>query len=359
MASFHAELHLAGTTYRVVRCQYACHQPTDARGRVSAKVRHDLLHLALDVPDDDALLAWAAAPFKPLAGEVVFYDATQRVAHETIAFAAGQCVGYHETFESGASGDGAYVCQLTVAAPAFELRSGGPTAATVPAVVTAARHAIGGSGAAADQPSAAFAAGNAASAAADATATAVTDTAAVVDAAATAAAMALDAANVSSNLEKIELKALPKGINPGNGLNNCTHNVVAAVARLRGTDPEAVAPTDGKMREIPEVEELLGVKFDLDSDTDFHKSFREIESMPEGTIGVLLMLPKGPGGTGHIVTVVNNKGVATIIEAQHQNLLNPAELITSSTRAERRYGDEDKTRVFIAILPPPPTALPA
>ena len=56
MASFHAELHLAGTSYRVVRCQYACHQPTDARGRVNAKVRHDLLHLTLDVPDD-ALLA--------------------------------------------------------------------------------------------------------------------------------------------------------------------------------------------------------------------------------------------------------------------------------------------------------------
>ena len=129
MASFHAELHLAGTSYRVVRCQYACHQPTDARGRVNAKVRHDLLHLALDVPDDDALLAWAATPFKALAGEVVFYNATQLVALETIAFTAGQCVGYHETFESGAGRDGAYVCQLSITAPAFELRSGGPAAA--------------------------------------------------------------------------------------------------------------------------------------------------------------------------------------------------------------------------------------
>ena len=91
-------------------------------------MRHDLLHLTLDVPDDDALLAWAAAPFKALAGEIVFYDATQRVAHETIAFTAGQCVGYHETFESGAGRDGAYVCQLSITAPAFELRSGGPAA---------------------------------------------------------------------------------------------------------------------------------------------------------------------------------------------------------------------------------------
>ena len=79
---------------------------------------------------------WPAAPFKARAGEVVFYDATQRVAHETIAFAAGQCVGYHETFESGAGGDGAYVCQLSITAPAFELRSGGPAA--LAAVVGAA-----------------------------------------------------------------------------------------------------------------------------------------------------------------------------------------------------------------------------
>ena len=128
MASFHAELHLAGTSCRVVRCHYACHQSVDARGRVNAKVRHDLLHLTVDVPADDALLAWAATPHKELSGEVVFYHASQRVAHETIAFAAGQCVGYHESFESGAGRDGAYVCQLAITAPSFELRSGGPAA---------------------------------------------------------------------------------------------------------------------------------------------------------------------------------------------------------------------------------------
>ena len=50
---------------------------------------------------------------------------TQLVALETIAFAAAQCVGYHESFESGASGEGAYVCQLTSTAPAFALRGGG------------------------------------------------------------------------------------------------------------------------------------------------------------------------------------------------------------------------------------------
>ena len=50
---------------------------------------------------------------------------TQLVALETIAFAAAQCVGYHESFASRANGEGAYVCQLSITAPTFELRGGG------------------------------------------------------------------------------------------------------------------------------------------------------------------------------------------------------------------------------------------
>ena len=126
MASFYAELLVEGNSYRVVHCRYACHQATDARGRVQAKVRYAPLELVLDVPTDDGLLAWAHAPHKPLAGQVVFYDTARQTAHETIAFAAGECVQYAEDFASSATGDGAYVCQLTITAPSFELRAGGP-----------------------------------------------------------------------------------------------------------------------------------------------------------------------------------------------------------------------------------------
>jgi hypothetical protein len=345
MASFHAELHLTGTSHRVVRCHYACYQPTDARGRVNAKVRHDLLHLALDVPDSDVLLAWAATPHKPLAGQVVFYDATQYIAHETIAFSDGECVGYQEQFESGAGSDGAYVCHLTIAAADFELRSGGPA-------VAMAAMAIGSSGGemAEDLPSAALAAG--ADSAEDAAP-------AVVRPVASAEEIAAAAAVVASNLATLNLKAMPKAVNPENGMTNCTHITEAVVARLRGTDPEAVAPATGQLRKIPEIEAMYGITFQREPGTDFHKAFREIESQPEGTIGLFVMLPKGPGTMGHIVTVVNNNGKATIIEGQHRNAYNPAELITSSTLAERRYGDEDATHLMMAILPPPNTSLPA
>ena len=67
-------------------------------------MQHGLLRLTLDVPADDALLAWASAPHKALAGHVTFYETDRRTAHETVRFAAGQCVGYQESF---ASGDGA------------------------------------------------------------------------------------------------------------------------------------------------------------------------------------------------------------------------------------------------------------
>ena len=68
------------------------------RGRVVAQVRHGLVRVALDVPDDEVLAAWGTAARKPLAGHVTFFGTDRRTARETLAWAAGECVGYHETF---------------------------------------------------------------------------------------------------------------------------------------------------------------------------------------------------------------------------------------------------------------------
>ena len=48
------------------------------------------------------------------------------MAHETVAFKAGQCVSYQEVFEAGADLVGSYRCALTIAAPKLELTAGGP-----------------------------------------------------------------------------------------------------------------------------------------------------------------------------------------------------------------------------------------
>ena len=63
-------------------------------------------------------------------------------------------------------------------------------------------------------------------------------------------------------------------------------------------------------------------------------------------------------GTGHVVTIVNNGGVPTIIEGQHWDAYNPVEVLTSSTRAERRYDNPDKVHLGLAIVPPPTAAAP-
>ena len=128
MGSFYAELQVGGRGYPVRHCSYHFTQATDERGRVSAKVRHGLVQLTLDVPDDDFLLSWAAAPHKPLPGQVVFFDARGGPARETLAWEAGECVGYQEEFLSGSIEAGAYVCHLTIAAPKLRLLPGGPAA---------------------------------------------------------------------------------------------------------------------------------------------------------------------------------------------------------------------------------------
>lgn len=133
MASFYAEFEVAGHSYPVRLCEFSFTQATNERGRVAAKVRHGLLHLTLDVPEGDQLLSWASAVKKPLAGHVTFFETNRLTARETVGFAAGECVGYEETFVSGDGGNGAYVCRLTIAAPKLELLPGGPARAFVPA----------------------------------------------------------------------------------------------------------------------------------------------------------------------------------------------------------------------------------
>ena len=133
MSSFYAELEVAGSTYPLRQCQFGFEQATDARGRVVAKVRPGQLHLTLDVPDNDQLLAWASTAHKLLAGHVTFFEADRRTARETVSWEAGQCVRYQESFAAGDVGVGAYVCQLVIAATELVLTPGSAPGAFVPA----------------------------------------------------------------------------------------------------------------------------------------------------------------------------------------------------------------------------------
>jgi len=133
MASFYAELRVAGAIYPVRSCTYEFAQTTNERGQVVTKVRHGLVQLTLNVPDDDFLLDWANSPFKPLSGQVVFYNAKEGPVLETLAWEEGQCVGYQENFEHGNATQGAYVCHLTIAAPTLIMQPGNLAAYAAPA----------------------------------------------------------------------------------------------------------------------------------------------------------------------------------------------------------------------------------
>ncbi len=132
MASFAAELHVAGQSFPVIRCTFGVEQATLQRGRVSAKVRYKPVQLLLDVPEDDTLLAWAAAPHKRQAATILIRNAAGGSVSETLHLQAAYCVSYEEEFVAGSEAAGAYVCHLTLSDPeGWTLTAGGLAGAFV------------------------------------------------------------------------------------------------------------------------------------------------------------------------------------------------------------------------------------
>ena len=132
MASFAAELRVAGHAFPVIHCAFGVEQATHQRGRVSTKVRYGLVQLTLAVPEGDELLAWAAAPQKRQPAEVLFRDSVGGSVLETLSLKGAYCVVYHEQFISGDEQGGAYQCLLTLSDPdGWTLTAGGPVVAFV------------------------------------------------------------------------------------------------------------------------------------------------------------------------------------------------------------------------------------
>ena len=123
MSSFRCILTLAGQDFPVALCTYEFEQATTDRGRATAKVRSGLITLHLDVPNDDALLAWATDPHKKLSGNLTFHQTNSPVARETLAFEDAFCVSYNEVFQSGNEPQGAYRCILQISAAKLALNA--------------------------------------------------------------------------------------------------------------------------------------------------------------------------------------------------------------------------------------------
>ena len=73
------------------------------------------------------MLAWAAAPQKRQAAEVLFRASAGGSVLETLSLKGAYCVSYHEQFASGDAQGGAYQCFLTLSDPdGWTLTAGGP-----------------------------------------------------------------------------------------------------------------------------------------------------------------------------------------------------------------------------------------
>lgn len=144
MASFSAELHVAGRVYHLLRCTYSAYQATDARGRASAKVRHSPIELVLVAPRDNFLGAWGADPYKRCAIDIVYRDANGGQPLETLSMAGAYCVGYGQRFQEGSvSKDlqtvtpSSYVAYMTLTDPdGFRIQAGGGGTYAAPAAGT-------------------------------------------------------------------------------------------------------------------------------------------------------------------------------------------------------------------------------
>lgn len=117
MASFSAELRVAGHAFPVIQCSFGVEQATHQRGRVSTKVRYGPVQLVFSVPEGNFLLGWAVEPHKRLPADLLFRYADGGSVMETLHLPAAYCVSYHEQFASGNEQGGAYQCFLTLSDP--------------------------------------------------------------------------------------------------------------------------------------------------------------------------------------------------------------------------------------------------
>lgn len=132
MSSFSAELLVAGAAFPLTNCTFGVQQATHERGRVSAKVRYEPVHLALDVPTGEELFGWANTPTKRLRVAILFRNMAGGRTLETLSMAAAYCVSYQETFAAGDVRGGAYQAFLTLTDPdGWTLTAGGPASAYV------------------------------------------------------------------------------------------------------------------------------------------------------------------------------------------------------------------------------------
>lgn len=131
MASFSAELHVAGYALPLIHCSYGTQQATGHRGRALSKVRRGPVEAEADVPRHQVLEFWAADAQQRQEATIIWRNSDTGIVLETLHLKAAYCVRYEEQFVSGDTGSGSYRCFFTLADPdGWTLHAGTPLSET-------------------------------------------------------------------------------------------------------------------------------------------------------------------------------------------------------------------------------------
>jgi len=142
------------------------------------------------------------------------------------------------------------------------------------------------------------------------------------------------------------LEAAAAAVNPEGSVVNCGHIIDAVIARLRGTDPDAVAPAE-RDGSFDAIEERLGTTIGWNS--DFQAAYDAVRNGGPGTVAVVGI--EYSGGGSHVVILANDNGTVGIVEGQNWGEGNPAEVITDVDRANERYNADGGSNVGWGLVP--------
>lgn len=328
MPILHAQIQVGGRTAPFAAGSFSFWQITDYEGRPSTDVRLGLIELTL-VGEEAAWVfweEWMLDAHRRQSGRLIFFQNEDQKA-KTVVFYDAFCVHFECRFDArGYNGKGSFEVELNLSAAAKEVQGQFSEAhSVIPWAADKDTRYRALTKPAEYRPSSRL------------------------------AAKALGSApepprpgSSPAGRPVPVLLAIARAVNPLNGQQNCTHITEAVVARLHGTDPEAVAP-DMPARSLEELEAAHNTTIEFGK--NFYDIFNQIGEAEEGTAAVVVTLPK-EGGMGHVVTITKHEGTATIIEGQDWGPGLAREIITSPTRAIRRYGDEDAVHVGLGLIPP-------
>ena len=144
----------------------------------------------------------------------------------------------------------------------------------------------------------------------------------------------------------VGLGAIAGAVNPTNSVVNCGNIIDAVVARLTGTNPNAVAPA-GRDGSWAQIDARLGTTVQWGH--TFQDAFDAVQKGGDGTIAVI-GIDYGPGKGSHVVIMTNANGQATIVEGQDWGPGNPKEADSTPARANARYNKSGTTDVGIGIV---------